>query len=178
MPSGRLATAAEIEAAVERALRQAQRAWGAISGARARPPSRLSALRRCNECLKAWSTTIVPELAWQMGRPVRYGGRVARFRGARALYDRHRRGGAGRRRATRQGRLQALYPTRTAGHRAGHRAVELSLPDRGQLAIVPGADGRQCRDPQARQPDAAGGRALRPAFGPPACRKGCSRTWC
>ena len=40
------------------------------------------------DALLAMNQEIVPELAWQMGRPVRYGGRVARRRGARALHGR------------------------------------------------------------------------------------------
>ena len=45
------------------------------------------------DALLAMNQEVVPELALQMGRPVRYRRRVPRRRGARALHDAHRRGG-------------------------------------------------------------------------------------
>ena len=47
------------------------------------------------EALVAMNDEIVPEIAWQMGRPVRYGGEIRRRQGAHQLHGRDRRGGAG-----------------------------------------------------------------------------------
>lgn len=62
------ATPEQIEAAVNRA-RAAQRAWAATG-----LTERTAALTRFTDALLAMNDEIVPELAWQMGRPVRYGG--------------------------------------------------------------------------------------------------------
>jgi len=64
------ASPAEIEAAVERA-RRAQREWAGVPVA-----ARVAAALAFLEALKAMNEAIVPELAWQMGRPVRYGGEL------------------------------------------------------------------------------------------------------
>lgn len=63
-----VATAAEIEAAVARA-RRARLTWSGIAIA-----ERGVAMTRFLDALLAMNTEIVPELAWQMGRPVRFGG--------------------------------------------------------------------------------------------------------
>ncbi len=63
-----VATAAEIEAAVTRAKR-ARMAWGALT-----VPERGAAVTRFLDALLAMNPELVPELAWQMGRPVRFGG--------------------------------------------------------------------------------------------------------
>ena len=63
-----VATDAEVDAAVS-AARAAQRAWRSVSIAE-RGRLVLAAL----EALLAMNDEIVTELAWQMGRPVRYGG--------------------------------------------------------------------------------------------------------
>jgi acyl-CoA reductase-like NAD-dependent aldehyde dehydrogenase len=74
-----LLTTAEAMAAVERA-RAAQSSW------RARPLAERIALVRAGVAqLGAMNEVIVPELAWQMGRPVRYGGELRGFE-ERALY--------------------------------------------------------------------------------------------
>lgn len=62
------ASAAQIEAAVNRA-RAAQRAWAEVSLA-----ERAAALTRFTDALLSMNDQTVPELAWQMGRPIRYGG--------------------------------------------------------------------------------------------------------
>ncbi len=64
----KVATGAEIEAAVTRA-RAAQRQWR-----QAPLEERAAAATRFLDALLAMNDDIVPELAWQMGRPVRYGG--------------------------------------------------------------------------------------------------------
>jgi acyl-CoA reductase-like NAD-dependent aldehyde dehydrogenase len=64
------ATPAEIEAALKIA-RAAQRAWAEVPLA-----ERVGAMLRFLEALKAMNDEIVPELAWQMGRPVRFGGEM------------------------------------------------------------------------------------------------------
>jgi acyl-CoA reductase-like NAD-dependent aldehyde dehydrogenase len=61
-------TANAIDAAVARA-RVAQKAW-----ARTPLTERAATLRRFLDALRDLNDQIVPELAWQMGRPVRYGG--------------------------------------------------------------------------------------------------------
>lgn len=63
-----LARAAEIDAAVAEA-RAAQAAWAATPLA-----ERCEAVLAAIAALEAMNDEIVPELAWQMGRPVRYGG--------------------------------------------------------------------------------------------------------
>jgi acyl-CoA reductase-like NAD-dependent aldehyde dehydrogenase len=74
----RTASPAEIEAAVKRA-RGAQHDWTRVP-----IKDRAGAMLRFLEMLKAMNEEIVPELAWQMGRPVRYGGEM------RALEERVR----------------------------------------------------------------------------------------
>jgi acyl-CoA reductase-like NAD-dependent aldehyde dehydrogenase len=69
----------EARAAVSRA-RAAQAEWAA------RPMAeRIACLRKAVELIGAANDEIVPELAWQMGRPVRYGGEFGGFK-ERALY--------------------------------------------------------------------------------------------
>ncbi|MGH7191164.1 MAG: aldehyde dehydrogenase family protein [Acetobacteraceae bacterium] len=63
-----VATATEIQAAVARAKR-ARLAWGGMTIA-----ERGVAVARFLDALLAMNSEIVPELAWQMGRPVRFGG--------------------------------------------------------------------------------------------------------
>jgi acyl-CoA reductase-like NAD-dependent aldehyde dehydrogenase len=63
-----LARESEIERALEQA-RRAQRGW-----ARTSLDQRCSILLRFLEAMEALNPLIVPEIAWQMGRPVRYGG--------------------------------------------------------------------------------------------------------
>lgn len=62
------ATGAEIEAAVVRA-KAAKAVWGEVSIA-----ERAKIMTHFLDNLLAMNDEIVPELAWQMGRPVRYGG--------------------------------------------------------------------------------------------------------
>lgn len=64
------ATGAEIEDALARA-RAAQRKW-----ANASLGARVAAMLDFLDRLKAMNGEIVPELAWSMGRPVRYGGEM------------------------------------------------------------------------------------------------------
>ena len=58
---------AEIERVVSVA-RDAQRAWAAVSVA-----ERADVCARAVDAMNAMSERIIPELAWQMGRPIRYG---------------------------------------------------------------------------------------------------------
>lgn len=64
------ATPQQIEEALQKA-RAAQRAWAQVPIA-----ERAAAMLRFLEALKAMNDEIVPELAWQMGRPVRFGGEM------------------------------------------------------------------------------------------------------
>lgn len=66
----RTATPQEIDAALEKA-RKAQRAWAEVPVA-----ERAGAMLRFLDALRAMNDEIVPELAWQMGRPVRFGGEM------------------------------------------------------------------------------------------------------
>lgn len=63
-----VANEAEIEAAVVRA-RAARKAWHEVTLA-----ERAAAVSHFTDALLEMNEEIVPELAWQMGRPVRYGG--------------------------------------------------------------------------------------------------------
>jgi acyl-CoA reductase-like NAD-dependent aldehyde dehydrogenase len=63
-----VASAAEIETAVSKA-KAARKAWGEIT-----IRERAKFLNHFVDALLAKNDEIVPELAWQMGRPIRYGG--------------------------------------------------------------------------------------------------------
>src|ERR1044071_6755448 len=65
-----LASGAGIERSLEKA-RQAQRDW-----ARTPLDERRAVILRFLDAMEALNPQIVPELAWQMGRPVRYGGEL------------------------------------------------------------------------------------------------------
>jgi acyl-CoA reductase-like NAD-dependent aldehyde dehydrogenase len=65
-----LATSAEIADALQ-AARRAQRDW-----ARTPVDQRCSAMLRFLAAMVALNPDVVPEIAWQMGRPVRYGGEL------------------------------------------------------------------------------------------------------
>ena len=130
------------------------------NGPRRRSPSAARYALAFLDALVAMNDEIVPELAWQMGRPTRYGGEeggvIERTKYMVEIAERS--AGAGDRR--RQARLPPLCEEGPARRRDGHRAVELSLSDRRQHHRA-GADRRQCGDPQACRADAAGRRALR-----------------
>jgi len=64
----RIATGAEIESAVAR-TRRAREVWGEVT-----VKERAKFLEHFLDALLAMNDEIVPELAWQMGRPVRFGG--------------------------------------------------------------------------------------------------------
>jgi acyl-CoA reductase-like NAD-dependent aldehyde dehydrogenase len=66
-------TDAAIDAALV-AARRAQREWAQVPIA-----ERAVAMLRFLEAMRALNPAIVPELAWQMGRPVRYGGEFRSF---------------------------------------------------------------------------------------------------
>ena len=82
-------------------------------------------------------------------------GRRAR---AHRLHGRDRRARRWRRRSSRTATASAASRARAARGRPGHRAVELSVPDRDQHHRA-GADRRQRGGAEACEPDAAGGRA-------------------
>jgi acyl-CoA reductase-like NAD-dependent aldehyde dehydrogenase len=64
----KVASGAEIDAAVAR-TRRAREVWGEVT-----VKERVKFLEHFLDALLAKNDEIVPELAWQMGRPVRYGG--------------------------------------------------------------------------------------------------------
>ncbi len=68
-----LTSDAAVDAAIARA-RKAQREWAQVPLA-----ERIAILLRFVEAMEALNPEIVPELAWQMGRPVRYGGELKSF---------------------------------------------------------------------------------------------------
>ena len=149
-----LATDAEIDAAVSARPRGAG-GVGARAGRRARQGWSIALL----DALLAMNDEIVPELAWQMGRPVRYGGEK------RGLEERARYMAAIAEEA-----LAPLVPKEKAGFRRYMKREPLGIvlviapwnypyPHRRQLDL-PGADGRQRGDPEARGADAARRRAL------------------
>ncbi|HEX8620858.1 MAG TPA: aldehyde dehydrogenase family protein [Allosphingosinicella sp.] len=77
-----LATGAEIDRALGEA-RRAQREW-----ARVPLEERRAAMLRFLGAMEALNAEIVPELAWQMGRPIRYGGELRSLaERVRALVD-------------------------------------------------------------------------------------------
>ena len=136
MPSGRWPRPPRSRAPSAR-RKAARKAWGEIT-----VRERAKFLNHFVDALLSKNDEIVPELAWQMGRPIRYGGEK------RGVEERSRHmidiaeaalAPVGE---TRQGRLQALDRARAARHRDGDRAVELSVPHRRQLDRA-GADGRQ-----------------------------------
>ncbi len=117
------------------------------------------------EIMRAQNDEIVPELAMQMGRPVRYGGEL------RSLEERVR--------TLVELSDEALAPT-TPAERPGFRRMIKRVPAGLVLviapwnypyltavnAIGPGTSGGQCRHPEARRADAAGRRALPGGHGP------------
>lgn len=95
-----LARDSEVERALGQA-RRAQREWAGVA-----LEERCAAILRFLAAMEALNAEIVPELAWQMGRPVRYGGELRslaeRVRGMvaqaeQALSREHAQGGEGRR---------------------------------------------------------------------------------
>ena len=106
---------------------------------------------------------IVPELAWQMGRPIRYGGEkggvIERTKYMVEIAERALAPVI----AERQARLPPLREEGPARRGDGHRAVELSLSDRGQHDRA-GADRRQRGDPQACRADLLVGERFAKAF--------------
>ena len=144
-----------VNAAVERA-KAAQADWARVPMA-----ERGGYMLAMLEALVAMNDEIVPELAWQMGRPMRYGGEFGGVKERTQIHGRDRRARAGAGHGLQsEGRLPPLRQEGPAGRGDGHRAVELSLSHRGQHHRA-GADRRQRGDPQARGADAAGRRAIR-----------------
>jgi acyl-CoA reductase-like NAD-dependent aldehyde dehydrogenase len=84
-----LASDAQISSALDRA-RQAQREW-----ALAPLQERCAAMLRFLDAMEALNPLIVPEIAWQMGRPVRYGGEFRSLAERDTRHGRDRRSGAG-----------------------------------------------------------------------------------
>ena len=149
-----VASDAEIEAAVSSA-RAALPKWRAIPVA-----ERARYMLAFLDALLAMNDDIAVELAWQMGRPVRYGGEKGGVEERVRAMAAHGRGGAQALLSAGEGRLPPLYRARAARHRDGHRAVELSLSHRHQHHRA-GTSRRQCHHPEARRADAARRRADR-----------------
>ncbi len=139
--------AAAASAAVARA-RAAQKDW-AKRPLEDRVKLVLNGVARLNEMVDE----VVPELAWQMGRPIRYGGEFRGFN-ERSNYVASIAADAlapivVEDSASFERRIERV----AAWRRLRHRAVELSLHDGDQHGCA-GADGRQHRHHQACQPDA------------------------
>ena len=133
-----VATDASVDAAVASA-RAAQTEWRHVAVAE-RGRHMLAFL----DALLAMNDEIITELAWQMGRPVRFGGEKGgveeRTRAMVGLAEE-----ALRRITSREAGIPALHRPRAAWPGDGDRAVELSLSDRDQHHRS-GADRRQRRD--------------------------------
>ena len=142
-------------ATLERA-RAAQREWRHVPVA-----ERVRIGTAFTDAMVADTPRVSELLAWQMGRPIRYGPGEMRGFEERARYMLG--GGAGdarRHRRRAEGGLQALYPPRAAGRRAQSAGVELPLHDRAQCGAA-GDPRRQHGGHEAFQPDRAGRGALR-----------------
>ncbi len=118
------------------------------------------------DAMLAMKAEIVPELAWQMGRPIRFGAGELRGFEERA---RHMIAIAPEALAAIEpapvAGFSALYQTRGVGYGAGRCAVELPLSDGGEYDHS-GVDGGQQRDSQTRHANAAGGRTVRRGVSP------------
>ena len=100
-------------------------------------------------------------LAWQMGRPIRYGpGEVRGFEERARYMIAIAAGGARRHRRRAEGRLHALHPPRAARRRAQSAGVEFPVHDGAQRRAA-GDPCRQHGGDEALEPDGAGRRALR-----------------
>ncbi len=123
----------------------------------------LAGVARLNEMVDE----VVPELAcrWPAGAPMAASSRDSTSLQLRR-FDRGRCAEAARRGGERS--LRAAHRARAAWRRLRHRSVELSLYDRESNTVGAGADGRQYRDPQARQQTSSsaahGARLSRRAF--------------
>ena len=134
------------------AARGAQKGWAAVPLA-----ERIELVREGVARLERVNADLVTELAWQMGRPVRYGlemggvrerttymaGIAERALAPEVIEDSESSGGAG---------------AGAGGRGVGDRALELSVPD-GDQHHRAGADRGQRGGAEACQPDAAGGGA-------------------
>ena len=141
----------EAQAAIARARERSAMGGAALA-------ERIALVRDGVAKLGQMNDVIVPELARMMGRPVRYGGE---FRGVeeRASYMAEIAEQAlAPLRIEDSKKFTALDRARAARRDPGHRTLELPLPHRDQQRGA-GPDRRQCGDPQARDPDAARGRA-------------------
>ena len=127
--------------------------------------------------MRAMNGEIVPELAWQMGRPVRYGGELRVFEERARHMIAHRREALAPVVPEAEGGLPPLYPPRAAGRRARRRALELSLPDGGQHHRA-GADGRQRVILKDASQTMLVGRPLPEAMDRAGLPKGCSSICC
>ena len=110
-----------------RAARQAQAIWAKVPVA-----VRMRKMSAFVDAMLAMNQEVVPEIAEQMGRPVKWGGEFKPFEqrarhmisiAADALAPRV---------APTDRRVHAVYRANPRGRRAGGRAVELSLSDSGQ----------------------------------------------
>jgi hypothetical protein len=137
--------------------RKAQKDWAATAASERDQLVKAGVAR-----LGEMSDEIVPELAWMMGRPVRYGGEFGGVNERATTWPRLPREALAPIEIEDSG-LRAPDRARAAWRGLRHRAVELPLHDRDQHGRS-GADRRQHGGAQARNPDAAGGRTHGPAF--------------
>ena len=121
-----IASDAESTRRVARA-RAAQPKWGAVPIA-----ERARYMLAFLDALLAMNDEVVPELAWQMGRPVRYGGEMGGVEERIRAHGGDRRGGAAPYSRRTKAGFRRYDRARAARRRDGDRAVELSLSDRHQ----------------------------------------------
>ena len=154
------------------AARRAQAQWRGVP-----LDERCAKVLQFLDALLAMNQEVVPELAQQMGRPVRYGGefrgveertrymvRIAEDSLEASVPDDEREG------------FRRMIKREPLGARSRHRAVELSLSHGDQYDRA-GARRGQCGDPEARLADHPRRRALPEGHGPRRPAEGaCSRT--
>ena len=146
----RSATDAEV-AAVLAGARKAQLEWSAVPLA-----DRKVKMLDFLAAMQAQNDDIVPELAMQMGRPVRYGGEMRSLEErVRSLVELSDEALAPIVPAAKTG-LRRMIKRMPAGIRIRDRSLELSLPDRRELHC-PGPVGGQCGDPQTCRANGSGG---------------------
>ena len=149
-----IASDAEVNAALS-AARTALPKWRAVS-----IPERARYMLAFLDALLAMNDDIAVELAWQMGRPVRYGGEKGGVEERIRAMAAHGRGGAQALLPAGESRLPPLHRPRAARHRDGDRAVELPVSHRDQHHRARPAR-RQRHHLEARRADAARRRAHR-----------------
>ena len=167
--------ALSLEAAQAAAARAkaAQTAWAA------RPLDERIALVKAGVAeLNEMKDVMVEELAWQMGRPIRYGGEFGGVNDRTNYMSEIAAEALAPMVAEDSDRFERRIAREPRGRGLRRRAVELSLPDHDQHPR-PGADRGQRGDPEARDARRCWWASVWPRPSTrPACPRTCSRTSC